>query len=112
MRVEEKKLGNTTVVKILETRLGADRAVSFKEVMAGFVKKGARSIVLDMSAVEFIDSTGLGAILSVLKMIGKGGEIVICGTTDTVTSMFKLTRMDRVFAMHAKVDDALAAQAR
>lgn len=112
MRVEDRKLGNMTVVKLLDTRLGADRAVGFKEAMGRFVKGGARSIVLDLSMVEFIDSTGLGAILSVLKSMGKGGEIVICGTMDSVTSMFKLTRMDRVFNMHATVDDAVAAQTR
>ena len=112
MRVEEKKLGNATVIKILETRLGADRAADFKQTMSRFVAPETRFIVLDLSVVEFIDSTGLGAILSVLKLLGKSGELVISGTADTVTSMFKLTRMDRVFAMHATVDEALAAQAR
>jgi anti-sigma B factor antagonist len=69
---------------------------------------GPASVVLDLSKVVFIDSSGLGAILSVLKRMPKGCELIICGTTDPVTSMFKLTRLDRIFTMRKTVDDAVS----
>lgn len=111
MKLESNHAGRYLVVKVLEERMGADRAVSFKEAMSKWIDMGNRAIVLDLSDVTFIDSTGLGAILSVLKRLGKGGEIVITGVSDTVGSMFKLTRMDRVFLMYPTVDEALAAHA-
>lgn len=111
MQMEAKKVGGKTVLKILESRFGADKAVGFKEEMTRHLKAGNRRVVLDLSKVDFIDSSGLGAILSVLKMIGKEGELTICGLTEPVASMFKLTRMDRVFTIHKSVEIAIAASA-
>jgi anti-sigma B factor antagonist len=112
MRVESNKLGQSLVVKVLEPRLGADKAPAFKQTMGKFIADGERTFILDLSAVEFIDSTGLGAILSLLKQLGKGGEVMICGATGTVASMFKLTRMDRVFSLYANANEAAAALVR
>lgn len=109
MNSEKKTVGRYLVVKILEERLGADRAISFKEAMSKLVESGHTHFILDLSPVTFIDSTGLGAILSILKRVGKNGEILVAGTTQTVGSMFKLTRMDRVFPLYASVDEAAAA---
>jgi anti-sigma B factor antagonist len=51
----------------------------------------------------------LGAILSIFKRMPKGIELILCGATDPVTSMFKLTRLDRVFTMKKTVDEAVSA---
>jgi anti-sigma B factor antagonist len=80
-------------------RLDASMAISFKDKMAGFIKEGNSTIVLNLSRVEFIDSSGLGSIVSSLKMIGRDGNLLLCGINRNIMSMFKLTRMDRVFQM-------------
>jgi anti-sigma B factor antagonist len=108
MKFEERKQADSVVIRLLETRLGADKAAGFKDVMAAYTNSGYKSVVLDLSRVEFIDSSGLGAILSVLKKMQHGSELVIAGATDSVASMFKLTRMDRVFLMHKTAEDAIA----
>jgi anti-sigma B factor antagonist len=107
MKIESQKVDGGVVVRVLESRLGADKATSFKETLGRFIESGDRLIVLDLSHVEFIDSSGLGAALSVLKRLGKEGELIVCGATEPVIGMFKLTRMDRVFRMHKTVEDAL-----
>jgi anti-sigma B factor antagonist len=109
MQFAERKVGSNIVLEVLESRLGADKAVAFKDALGRHLAGGAVSIVLDLSKVEFIDSSGLGAILSVLKRMPKGCELILCGTTDPVTSMFKLTRLDRVFTMKRTVDEAVSA---
>jgi anti-sigma B factor antagonist len=106
MKIETQTVGRYLVARILDNRLGADGALAFKEAMTRLVEEGHTTFLLDFSEVEFIDSTGLGAILSLLKRIGRGGEIGVCGANDTVGSMFKLTRMDRVFSMYPSVSDA------
>jgi anti-sigma B factor antagonist len=111
MQFEEQKVSGRVVLKILESRFGADKAVGFKEHMTRYIQAGNRRIVLDLAKVDFIDSSGLGAILSVLKMMGKDGELVVCGLTEPVASMFKLTRMDRVFTIHKTAEIAVAASA-
>ena len=65
-------------------------------------------IVLDMSDVTFIDSSGLGALIASLKIIGDDGELVLCGARDTVESMFKLTRMNKVFRMFGSPEEAVS----
>lgn len=112
MRIEQRRVGSSLVIRVLEPRLGADRAKAFKETLGKFVEKGESRLILDLSCVEFIDSSGLGAILSVLKAMGTGGELIVCGTTDPVESLFKLTRMDRIFEVHRSLEDGLNAVCR
>jgi anti-sigma B factor antagonist len=109
MRIAERTIGTTIVLEVLENRLGADKAAAFKEAVGRYLDGRATSIVLDMAMVEFVDSSGLGAILSVLKRMPKGCELIICGTTDSVTSMFRLTRLDRIFTMRKNVEEAVSA---
>jgi anti-sigma B factor antagonist len=108
MKFEESKQAGSIIIRLLETRLGADKAAAFKDVMAAYTHTDYKSVVLDISVVEFIDSSGLGAILSVLKQMQNGSELIIAGATDSVASMFKLTRMDRVFLMHKTAADVIA----
>jgi anti-sigma B factor antagonist len=112
MKIGERKVGTNIVVEVHETRLGADKTASFKEVVGRYRDEGdSASIILDLSQVVFIDSSGLGAILSILKRMPKGTELIICGATEPVMSMFKLTRLDRVFTMRTTVDEAVSALA-
>ena len=89
------------IIKPVEKRLDASVAVEFKGKMAEFINDRNELIVLDLSEVRFMDSSGLGAILSSLKTLGRQGDIVISGTKETVSSVFTITRMDRVFRMRA-----------
>jgi anti-sigma B factor antagonist len=109
MNFETRASGRYLVVTILEDRLGADRALSFKESLTQLIDNGHRAFVVDFSQVTFIDSSGLGAILSIAKRLGTAGDFLIAGTCETVGSMFKLTRMNRIFPMFSTVEEALAA---
>jgi anti-sigma B factor antagonist len=108
MKIAERRVGANIVLEVLETRLGADKVVAFKEAVGRYLEDGAASIVLDLSSLEFIDSSGLGAILSILKRMPQGCELIICGTTEPVASMFKLTRLDRIFTMRKNVDEVVS----
>lgn len=109
MQLESRKEGEVRIVDCLESRLDAKVAVQFKEAMAGFIKGGDTTIVLNIARVSFIDSSALSAIVSSLKLIGRDGDLVIAGSQEAVIRMFKLTRMDRVFKMHPGVEEAIAA---
>src|SRR5579863_2038997 len=99
MRFEENKVGSVLIAKVLDGRIAADVAPQFKAHLAGYVKNGERSIVLDLGAVSFIDSSGLGALISSLKALGTEGHLVISGAAGTVATMFKLTRMDKILRL-------------
>jgi anti-sigma B factor antagonist len=109
MRFVESKIGNVFIAKVVESRITADVASRFKQDLIEYVTSGNRMIVLDMSEVTFIDSSGLGALIGTLKVMGNDGELVLCGARDSVASMFKLTRMNKVFRMFGSPEEAAAA---
>jgi anti-sigma B factor antagonist len=109
MRFEDNKVGDVLVAKVLDGRIAADVAPRFKARLAEYIGSGNASIVLDLAAVSFIDSSGLGALVASLNCLGKDGALVVSGVHGTVASMFKLTRMDKVFRMYQSTDEAIMA---
>jgi anti-sigma B factor antagonist len=109
VRFKEEMIGTILVAKVLDSRIAADVSASFRRKLEEMISGGNQAIVLDLSNVSFIDSSGLGALIACLKGIDKEGDLVLCGTQDTVESMFRLTRMNKVFRMFGNVDDAVAA---
>lgn len=112
MEMEVTKFGDKTVVTLKEDRLDAAMAVRFKDELKTVVEAGANIMVLDMSSVGFMDSSGLGAIVAHMKFMGTDKVFEIAGLTPTVEKVFKLTRMDNVFRIHKTVDDAVASDAQ
>lgn len=109
MQLEERRAGKILVVAVLEPRLDAKLAVEFKETIAARIAQGHSLLVLDLSAVNFVDSSGLGAIVSSLKMLRGQGQLLLSGMSATVLSTFKLTRMDKVFRIFPTQAEAVAA---
>lgn len=111
MQIQNKELGAVVAVEVLERRLDARVAAEFKAHMFGLIEAGRHLIALDLSAVDFVDSSGIGAIISSLKALGKKGDITIAIGTDAVRQMFNLTRMDKVFRVLGSQQEAVAALA-
>jgi anti-sigma B factor antagonist len=109
MEFETRKEGDYLIVQPSCDRIDADLSIDFKEGMISYLQGGDRKMILDLARIEFIDSSGLGAVVSVLKALGRDGRMVVCNTSDPVMSMFQLTRMDKVFEIHPTLDDALLA---
>ena len=96
------------VVRVNERRLDASKAPSFKEQIGRLIEDGVSRLVLDLRDVEFVDSSGLGVIVSCLKRLGPTGNLAIAGANLPVRRLFTLTRMDRVFSMHETPEAAVA----
>lgn len=106
MKLTINKEEELTIVSIDESRLDALIAPEFKQKMEQLINDNNDQIILDISALSFMDSSSLGAIVAVLKLTGKQGKMVISGATGTVMELFKLTRMDSVFTLVESVEDA------
>jgi len=107
MQFEESDSGDILIIKPLGKRIDATTSADFKGKMLDRINGGRRRIVLDLSEAEFIDSSGLGAIVSSLKAIGNEGDLVICSVRESVMSLFRLTRMNRVFSMFDGREEAI-----
>ena len=112
MNLETSVHGEITLAKLCETRLDAAMSVRFKEALRELSDNGADYLVLDLSDVTFMDSSGLGAVVAVMKHMGREKTFKIAGLTPTVDKVFKLTRMDNVFDIYASAEEALGGAAQ
>lgn len=103
----QRERGVVVVVPTMK-RLDASVAPLFKQEVVRLIEAGDLRLVLDLEGVQFLDSSGLGAIVSILKAVGNRGTLAVCNVRGAVLSLFQLTRMDRVFTLHATREDAVA----
>lgn len=99
--------GDMLVVTVREDRIDAASAIQFKERMRELTEQPSGRVVLDLSRVMFLDSSGLGAVVAVMKLLAPDRKLELAGLTAAVAKVFRLTRMDTVFSIHAAVPDAL-----
>lgn len=109
MEITRRDIGHVTVIRPLEKRIDAARAPEFKAAVVGVIDEGQASIVIDLAEVEFLDSSGLGALVACLKRVGQRGDLAIAGAGKSVAKVLTLTRMDKVFRIFNTADDAVAA---
>ncbi len=107
MNLSSKTQDDLLIVTVAEPRIDAAIAIEFKDAMRNETETGPDVVVLDLSHVEFIDSSGLGAIVASMKQLGSKRKLVLAGITPTVEKVFRLTRMDSVFSLFATLDGAL-----
>lgn len=107
MQMDVRHEGSVLIVSPKEQALDAYAASSFRERMSECIAQGHHRIVLDLGEVDFLDSTGLGAIVSSFKRLDGRGAMVICNAREMVLDVFRLTRMDRVFALAPSLERAL-----
>lgn len=97
------------VVTFEEERIDAVNSLGMKEQLGGLIETGKAQLILDLANVRFIDSSGLGMLVTLLKRAGMRGGVVVCRLQAPVAATFKLARMDRVFPIFPDVPAALAA---
>ena len=85
------------IVVVEEARIDAVIATRFKDRLREIVLRGRKPVRLDMRRVDFMDSSGLGAMIAVRKALPESLPLVLEGLTPNVERVFRLTRMDSVF---------------
>lgn len=102
---------SVTVISPQFDELTAANAANFRQTLLDVIEGGDSRIVIDLANVNAVDSTGIGALVAVLKRIGLRGDLALCGLTDRVARNFSVTHMDRVFPIHSNSEAALRALA-
>lgn len=107
MKISTRTEGDICIARVEETRIDAASALAFKEGIRSAVQDAPPTVFLDLQDVEFIDSSGLGALVATLKNVTPDRKLVLIGLTPPVQRVFELTRMNSVFSMFATVDAAM-----
>ncbi len=104
MRVDVKKNEGTTVVKVKERRLDASVSPDLKGEFLVICKPKLRELIVDLTDVEFCDSSGLSALLiAERKMRENGGVVKLAGVHKKVLSLIKISHLDRAFQIYDTV---------
>ena len=92
----------------LTGRLDAASVKTLKENVNSLIAKKIKSIVIDMDEVDFIDSSGLGSLVSCLRVVNnEDGDIRLCSLQDQIQALIELTRLHRVFQIFDDCDAAV-----
>ena len=87
-------------VAYLEGELDVSTSERLRTELLTLIDDGCRSLVIDMSELVLIDSTGLGVLVGILKrMLQHGGEMVLKGPRRSARKVFGITGLDRVFTI-------------
>ncbi|MBG0794321.1 STAS domain-containing protein [Methylocystis sp. H62] len=110
MRIAKEVRDDRTVLSIQEDRIDAHNSGELKDLVLKTLEGGAKNVVIDLARVQFIDSSGLGALLSGYKNASlRTSGFALAGLQPRVRSMFELTRLHRVFDIYPSLQLALSA---
>ncbi len=101
-------VGNDVTVVRVEGQLIVGNRQELKAVVDQALDQGARKLVIDCTDTGYIDSSGLGALVTMArKAREQGGELRLAGLNDDLRSLFSLTKLDTLFVIGTTVDEML-----
>jgi anti-sigma B factor antagonist len=107
-RIHERVVDDVTILAA-EGEIHVSTAPELSAMLSAAVNGGRTALVLDLTGVMFIDSTGLSVLLNTLRQITRaGGRMAVVCSNPTVLRLFEITRLDTTFDIHAELEPALA----
>lgn len=109
LRVDVERKGGVNVIRLSGAALDVSTAQDFKTECGGIVQENPR-VVLNLQNLDFVDSSGVGALLSLLRQSKTaGGDVKICSVPDNILALFELVRFNRLFDLFETEDEAIQA---
>lgn len=108
MKINVRDNAKVTVLEIKGNIMGGEDETVFYDKLRELIGQDRKKVVLDLSKVEWINSRGLGILISGLSTMRKsGGDLKLAGVADKVKSLLTMTRLITAFETHETVDDAV-----
>lgn len=110
MQIEVANGNGATVVRPTGDRLDIEVAADFRARLLSLIEQGNRHLVVDLHDVTFIDSSGLGALVSALKTLKRSsgsGDVRLARVQAPVISLLEIIRLNRVFTSYPSVEQAI-----
>lgn len=110
MEIEVAGDRGTTIIRPTSDRLDIEVAADFRGKLLALIDEGHRHLVVDLHDVSFIDSSGLGALVSALKTLKRSngiGDVRLARVQAPVVSLLEIIRLNRVFTSYDSVEQAV-----
>lgn len=90
--------GGIGLIEAKGSLIGGDETVQLRQSVAGFVDRGYDKLVIDLSRVEYINSTGIGVLVAAHTSYSKKGwRVKLCGVNKNISNIFVITKLTLVF---------------
>ena len=104
----EQELHDTCVIfRPTDSRVDSLAAPDFRQSVIQLAGDSNLPVVIDLIHVDFMDSSGLGALIGCFKAVQSSGGLVLCSVHENVQELLSLTHMDRIFVIHTDLDACL-----
>jgi anti-sigma B factor antagonist len=112
LEVSDEAIGGDVRILSLTGDVDFDAAPQLKRHIMSRVDAGDRQLIVDLSEVEFIDSTAIGVLVGALRRLGaNGGSLTVVCNNEDIRGIFETVGLAHVFPLHRSHEDALAALA-
>lgn len=109
MQINEQRQGDVTIMSI-DDHLDTVTAPAFEQKLLGLIDAGTRKLVVDCSALQYVNSAGLKVfLLAAKKLESMGGQLVICSLSSSVLMIFEMIGFTRIMKIAPNRDEALRA---
>ncbi|MGQ9805526.1 MAG: STAS domain-containing protein [Chlorobiales bacterium] len=110
MTFGEKQLGSVTVIELNGDVLGGPDANELHNKLRNLLNEGKKNIVIDLAKVEYMNSSGLGMMTSMLSTVkSAGGNLVLANPAERIKSLLAITKLNLLFKTFNDTDQAAAA---
>ena len=110
MNIDVKEMGDVTVLGIKGNLMGGPETTSVHDKVKALIEEGKKKIVIDLSKVKWMNSSGLGTMMGCLtSMKNAEGGLKLCGVTEKVKSLFMITKLITLFETYPTPKEAAEA---
>lgn len=99
---------NAVVIELKGNVMGGDDTKEFTETLHKLIDEGKKNVIVDLSAVKFMNSSGLGMLISGLTTMKRAdGQLKLANVTDKIESLLIITKLITIFESYESIDEAV-----
>ncbi len=107
MKFTTNEVYNAAVIAFKGKLMGGPEAQEFHDTLKGYLDSGKKNIIIDMSDVKFVNSSGIGNIVRGFTTVKEaGGNLKLAGVTDKIDGLLSITKLNSVFEQFPSVEEA------
>ncbi len=108
MKIKEHEKYDAVIVEIKGDLVGGPEAADISERLHDYLKRNKKHVVVDLSNVKFVNSSGIGILISgYTTMKNAGGELKLANLSDKVTGVLSITKLNSIFDTYSSIDEAV-----
>lgn len=109
MKITQREVDNAVILDLNGKLTGGPDADTFREVFKSLIDQGKKNIIVNLEKVSWINSTGLGILISGYTSVRRGGgDLVIMHASDRIESILYVTKLNLLFKAYENEEEALA----